>query len=240
MPKYFYEFEQRSAKWHEIRLGRVTASNAEKILTAGGKPSSQAEAYMMKLLSEWAIGESSDSDYSSRWMEHGQEQEDAAVQAFEFQMEIETRKVGFVLSDDGNMGCSPDRLVGDDAILEIKSPAPFTQLSYLLNKSVADEYFVQIQFQLMLCERERGWVSSFHPKLPPIILPIERNEEFIKKLRAATATFVDVMLRRRAELETRFGPFVRPEPKRTEEAYDWLGVSMEDVDAFVKARDAAR
>jgi YqaJ-like recombinase protein len=236
MAVYHPDFEQRSARWFEIRLGVPTASEMDRILTPGGKPSKQADAYMNRLLAEWVLGEPITSDIDTPWMEHGREYEEAAVRAFEFQTDLETSPVGFVTTDDGLIGCSPDRLVGEIGTLELKCPAPNTHIGYLLSTSVADDYRVQNQAQMWICEREKSWVSSYHPKMPPIILPIDRDEKFIAQLSSAVRTFVDVMLQRRIELETRFGPFVRPEPKRTEAVEEWLGVSMDDVDAIIAAR----
>lgn len=235
MAIYSAQFEQRSAKWYEVRLGIPTASEMDRILTPGGKASRQSEGYMNRLLAEWVLGEPIANDFDSQWMEQGRECEEAAVRAFEFQTDLETSAVGFVTTDDGLIGCSPDRLVGEIGTLELKCPAPNTHIGYLLSTSVAEDYKVQNQAQMWICEREKSWVSSYHPKLPPIILPIDRDEEFIGKLSGAVRTFVDVMLQRRVELEQRFGPFTRPEPKRTEAVEDWLKVSMEDVDVIVAA-----
>jgi YqaJ-like recombinase protein len=176
---------------------------------------------MNRLLAEWVLGEPITTEVDTPWMEHGREFEEAAVKAFEFQTDLETSPVGFVTTDDGLIGCSPDRLVGEIGTLELKCPAPNTHIGYLLSTSVADDHRVQNQAQMWICEREKSWVSSYHPKLPPIILPIDRDEEFIEKLSASVRAFVDVMLQRRIELETRFGPFTRPEPKRTEAVKDW-------------------
>lgn len=242
MAIFHNDFEQRSAAWYQIRLGIPTGSEMKRILTPGGKdgkdpkPSAQAPGYMNLLLAEWALGEPIENDFDSPWMENGREYEESAVKAFEFQTELETSPVGFVTTDDGLIGCSPDRLVADIGTLEIKCPKPNTHIGYLLSTSVADDYRVQNQSQMWICEREKSWVSSYHPRLPPVILEIPRDDEFIKKLACVVRSFVDVMLQRRVELEQKFGPFTRPEPKRTAEVEDWLGVSMEDVDMIIAAR----
>lgn len=237
MAIYHNDFEQRSEEWYRVRLGVPTASEMDRIITPTGKPSRQAEAYMNRLLAEWILGEPIENEVDTQWMEHGRDFESEAVKSFEFQTDLKTHAVGFVTTDDGRIGCSPDRLVGEIGTLELKCPKPNTHVGYLLSTSVAEDYIVQNQAQMWICEREQSWVSSYHPKLPPIILTINRDKEFIAKLGALVRGFVDQMLERRLELDRRFGPFERAQPKQqTEEAYDWLGVSMEDVDAIIAAR----
>lgn len=211
MAKYHGQFEQRSEAWFNARLGIPTASEMDRIITPGGKPSKQAEAYMNRLLAEWVLGTPIVSDYESDYMAHGREYEGAAAKAFEFQTGLKTTEIGFVTTDDGMAGASPDRLVEDNGTLELKCPAPQTHIGYMLSTSVAEDYKVQNQAQMWICEREKSWVSSYHPRLTPVILEIPRDDEFIAKLSAVVRAFVDVMLERRLELERRYGPFVRPE-----------------------------
>jgi len=216
MAIYHNYFEQRSTEWYRIRLGIPTASEMHRIVTPTGKASTQAGAYMNRLLAEWVLGEPIVSDYESDYMAHGREHEGAAAKAFEFQTGLKTTEIGFVTTDDGMAGASPDRLVEDAGTLELKCPAPQTHIGYMLSMSVAEDYKVQNQSQMWICEREKSWVSSYHPRLTPVILEIPRDDEFIAKLSAGVRTFVDVMLERRLELEKRYGPFVRPDP------YAWI------------------
>lgn len=210
MPIYHKHFEQRSAEWYRVRLGIPTASEMDRIITPGGKPSKQAVGYMNRLLAEWVLGEPLEHE-QTHWMEWGQDHEAAAVKAFEFQSGLETSEVGFVTLDNGMAGCSPDRLVGECGTLELKCPAPQTQISYLLDESVADEYMIQVQAQLWICEREKSWVASYHPKLTPVILEIPRDEDLISKIACAVNQFCDVLLQKRELLERQYGPFVRKE-----------------------------
>lgn len=211
MPIYHNYFEQRSAEWYRMRLGIPTASEMDRIITPTGKPSKQATGYMNRLLAEWVLGEPIESEYDSPYMQAGRDNEAAAVKAFEFQTGLETSEIGFVTTDDGMAGCSPDRLVSDMGTLELKCPAPHTQISYLMQESVADEYRIQVQAQLWICEREKSWVSSYHPKLPPVILEIPRDDDLISKIADAVREFCDLLLQKRESLERTFGPFVRPE-----------------------------
>jgi putative phage-type endonuclease len=217
MPIY-HEFEQRSAEWFQARLGIPTASEFDRIITPKTrKPSAQAEKYMNRLLAEWVLGEPiEEADFLNSYMDRGTELEDSAVKAFEFQAQLKTRAIGLVTTDDGLIACSPDRLVEDMGTLEIKCPSAPVHIAYLRSAgsaSVAEEYFCQIQGQLMICQLERSFLISHHPKLPPIVLQITRDDDFIRQLEAALKTFVDVMLSERQRLEHQFGPFTRPEDR---------------------------
>jgi YqaJ-like recombinase protein len=238
MAIYHKSFGQRSAEWYRIRAGIPTASCFHKIVTPTGRASGQAEKYQNYLLAEFMLGRPLDDEFQSQWMQRGEELEASAIRAYEFHRDCQTEECAFVTTDNGLIGCSPDRLVGDDGIVEMKVPSPQVHIASLLNQDMSDDHRCQIQGQLWVTERDLCDIVSFHPEMPPVIIRAERNEAYIKTLSAGVQTFVDIMLQRRFELEQRFGPFSRPEPKRKEAVEDWLGVSMDDVDAIIAARAA--
>jgi len=154
-----------SEEWLRARLGMPTASNFDRILTAKTlKFSAQSVGYMHNLLAEWALGiplQNGGTDF----MERGVALEDEAVRLYEMERDVDTQPGGFCLTDDGRTGCSPDRLVGDDGGLEIKSPAPHTHIRYLLGSPV-DDYLLQVQGSLWITGRQWWDVMSYHPDLP--------------------------------------------------------------------------
>jgi hypothetical protein len=179
--------KQGSPEWHAARLGIPTASNFGRIVTPGGKPSSQAEAYMHRLVAERLVGLPMD-DESSQWMERGQITEAQAVAYYELHRGLDTEAVGFVTTDDGAAGCSPDRLVGADGELEIKCPSAPVHVGYLLEVEPR-KYWPQIQGQLWITGRKWCDFLSYCPGLPPALVRYERDEEFIKALSGAVVTF---------------------------------------------------
>lgn len=180
---------QGTEEWLRLRAGIPTSSDFDKILTPGGKPSKSAEGYMYKLLAERLMGHPC-TEFMSRWMDRGSQMEGEAVSFYEFQRDIETVKVGFITNDAGTIGCSPDRLVGDDGLLEIKVPSEQVHMGYLLGSGSAYEaYKVQMQGQLWISGRDWNDSLSFHPELPPALLRIERDEAFIRLLAEAVETF---------------------------------------------------
>ena len=228
----YHKIDARSPEWFWMRLGMPTASEFHKIVTPGGKISAQAEGYAYVLLAEAKLGHPLDS-VETQWMTRGIELEDEAIKAYEFEVDIETDLGGFVSNDEGTYGCSPDRLVGEDGILEMKCPAPNTHMGYLLSPaSMAKEKWPQVQGQLLVTGRSWDDLMSYHPELPAVILRVERDAKYISILQTALETFVEQVRAMRAQLEEKYGPFPDLTPKR-EVVEDNLGVSDADVDAML-------
>ena len=186
----YEHLRQGSPEWARARMGIPTASSFEKILTPGGKPSKQAEAYRRHLIAEMVLGLPIDAPKTS-WMERGTEMEGEAVCFYEFERDCAVQTVGFITDDRGRYGCSPDRLISTDGLLEIKCPSPAVHVGYMLWDHVDDDYRVQLQGQLLVAERDWTDICSYHPAMPPVIVRVSRDEEFIGKLRDALERFCD-------------------------------------------------
>lgn len=183
-----HDVTQGSTEWLALRSGIPTASCFDRIITPKGRPSSQLERYMHSLLAERIMGHPV-TEYVSTWMQRGSESEAGAVAYYEGITERDTALVGFVTNDSGTIGASPDRLVGDDGLLEIKVPREHTHVSYLLTKSVDAEYYPQVQGQLWIAERRWLDIMSYHPEMPPALIRVERDEAFIRMLASAVGEF---------------------------------------------------
>lgn len=195
---------QGSEAWRLLRMGVPTASEFSRILTPGGKPSKSAEPYMCELLGELLMARPMEAP-TYPWMQRGHDLEEDAANWYALQCDVETKVVGFCTTDDGSIGASPDRLVGEDGLLEIKCPAPDTHVRYLLfpQKGVDDAYKVQVLGQLYVTERKWCDVVSYHPELPSVIVRVERDEEYIAKLDAVLKAFCEQLSEAKAELERR-------------------------------------
>lgn len=190
-----YRVEQGSSAWYRLRLGRPTASNFHKIITPKGAPSKSAVNYLYRLVAERLLNESQDDEIGYvKWVAQGKEREPYAVQQFEFVNELKLEPGGFITSDDGRIGCSPDRLFpGHAAILEIKSPAPWTQLRYLC-EGTEEDYIAQVQGQLLVADEiECVHFYSYHPQTPPFHKITMPDRAFIGTLRSALDSFCDVL-----------------------------------------------
>jgi hypothetical protein len=188
-----HNVEQGSGDWQKLRLGIPTASMFHKIVTGTGKLSKQARGYAYFLVAEKLLNESLDSLDHLEWIGRGKELEPQAVKLYEFQNDVETAPIGFITSDDGRVGCTPDRLiVGKEAALELKCPAPHTHVGYLLDGFGLD-YVPQAQGQLLVGEFDFVDRYSYHPRMPPVLCRTYRDSAYIGTLADALDEFCDML-----------------------------------------------
>jgi hypothetical protein len=203
----FYPVAPRSEEWFKLRLGLVTSSDFHRVMTPKTRVlSKQADGLLYRLLGEWLTGEQVE-NFESEYMVRGVELEDQAISAFEMLTDTETQPGGFFTDDAGLMGCSPDRLIGDDGDLEIKAPLIQTQIRYALEGTIDEDYMCQLQGRLLITGRQYVEIFAYHPRLSIPPLRVKRNEEFIANLRSVLGAFIDGMLQKRLILEQRYGPF---------------------------------
>lgn len=194
--------DQRSPEWFKARLGIPTASNFDKILTASGSPSSQAQSYLCRLLCERIFERSFEEYVDNKWMRHGRETEDEAAKEFEAVSNERVEGVGFIPGEDGRWGCSPDRLiVGKNAALEIKCPSPWKHLEYFVY-GPGKEYKSQVQGQMFVGGYDFVYFFSYFPGMPYVLVKIERDEDYIEKLRVALTVFSQHLEKKANEMLT--------------------------------------
>jgi len=191
MPVLHDHIEQGTEEWLRIRLGVATASNFDRLLTPTGRPSSQIEAFAGQLAAEEISGELEETP-TTYWMKRGIDMEPRARAYYELETGHEVSSIGFVTTDCGRIGCSPDGIVkgsgtrtGDAFGLEIKCPSPGMHVSYLAAGRVPDKYVPQVQGSMFVTGLERWDFVSFHPSLPKLIVRVDRDEAYIAKLEAA-------------------------------------------------------
>jgi hypothetical protein len=178
-----HDFAQNSPEWIEAHRGVITASSFSKILTAKTmKLSKSAEEIEHKIIAEILTDDETGEFFGNQWTERGHELEPDAVAMYEMLKDVETTPVGFITTDDGLIGCSPDRLIGEDGGLEIKCLSAHKHIEMLVNKSIDEEHKPQVQGCLMVTERKWWDVMAYHPQLPPSIVRVVRDEEYIEKL----------------------------------------------------------
>ena len=184
MMEIFEDLEQNSDAGRACRAGIPTASCFSQIL-AKGQGKTRA-AYMRRLAAEIITGEPLES-FTSAAMERGHALEDDARQLYAFMHDVEPKHVGFIRND--RKGCSPDSLINDNALLEIK-----TQRGDLLIETIQKDEFpschvAQVQGQLWIAEREYCDLLVYWPGLPPFIKRAYRDEKFISELSRAMSDF---------------------------------------------------
>lgn len=188
--------EQGSDLWKQLRLGHVTASNMADVMAKGKYGESEARRkYKVRLVAERMTNQSQDS-YSNAAMEWGIEQEQFAAMAYEVKTNTLLDKTGFWPHETiAWLGVSPDRLVGNDGLVEIKCPNTTTHIDYILDDQVPAKYHKQIQCQLWVTGRQWCDFVSYDPRLPlENQLFIKRaypEKEFIAEMEAETLKFLD-------------------------------------------------
>jgi hypothetical protein len=182
--------QQGSDAWLRVRMGIPTASQFDRILTSKTrKPSASQAKYLCELLAERVLGQPID-NATTEFMHRGSMLEERAVGYYEFTTGLATESVGFITDDDGRWGCSPDRLVGERGMLEVKCLAAQNHMGALLGM-FDDEYVSQCQGQLWVAGRD--WVDNlfWSPSMPARIVRFHRDDEHIDTLSEAVRSFCD-------------------------------------------------
>ena len=206
--KIIKDIEQGSQEWIKLRLGKITASNFNKVITRGGEYSKQSDDLALKLASEIYLNYV-DESYSNVHMQRGTKLEPDARSAYcqhkflNIEEEYENvEEITFIDCD--NYGYSPDGLIGEDGLLEIKCPTALVHFGYILDDKIPDAYYQQCQGGLMVSERK--WIDfvSYHPDVDEdkrlFIKRCYRDEEYIEKLKIN----IDKTIKKRNEILLKF------------------------------------
>jgi len=187
--------EQRSEAWFESRRGKVTASRVADVVakTKSGYSASRAN-YMAQLVVERMTNKQAES-YSNAAMEWGNEQEPLARAAYEAEVDVLVEEVGMIDHPKVEMsGASPDGLVGDDGLVEIKCPTTATHIDTLMGEQAPKKYYDQMQWQMACTGRKWCDFVSFDPRMPEglqlFVKRVERDDEYIAMLESEVATFL--------------------------------------------------
>jgi putative phage-type endonuclease len=181
--------EQGTPEWQALRVGKLTASRvADMLATVKTGESMSRKNLRADLIAERLTGNKTDS-YTNSAMNWGVETEPQARAAYEVFSYNFVDQVAFVDHPTiANFGCSPDGLVGDDGLIEIKCPNTSTHLEYLETRKPPTKYMTQMMSQMAVTSRRWcDWVS-FDPRLPDglklLVVRIERDDEMIAKIEA--------------------------------------------------------
>jgi hypothetical protein len=180
--------EQGTEGWFRARMGMPTASEFATVMASGrsGGESKTRRTYMLKLAGEILTGEPME-NYSNAHMERGKIMEDEARGTYALLHDADPQRVGFIVN--GPKGCSPDSLLGNDGMLEVKTKLPHLALDCLLKGEFPAEHVAQCQGALWVAEREWIDIAVYWPKLPLFVKRAYRDEIYIKKLSDAVDEF---------------------------------------------------
>jgi putative phage-type endonuclease len=204
------EIIQGSPEWFAVRLGKVTASRVNDVIakTKTGWGASRAN-YAAELIAERLTGKATEG-FTNAAMQWGTDCEPDARRAYEFRTDAEVVQVGFASHPTIAMsGCSPDGLVGERGLVEIKCPNTATHLDTLLNQEVPGKYVTQMMWQ-MACTG-RAWCDfvSFDPRLPEsmrlFVKRVPRNDLRISELETLVTEFLAEIEQRITVLQRLYG-----------------------------------
>lgn len=182
--------DQGTPEWFRVRMGIPTMSEAGTILAKGkdGGASLTRKKYLHQLAAEIITGEVGES-YRNGYMDRGHLQEPEARQLYAFAHGVEPELVGFIRS--GQKGCSPDALIGNDGMLEIKTRLGHLQVELLLADRFPLEHRPQVQGCIWVAEREWCDLAVYSPGLPLFVRREYREDGYIANLAGAVNRFND-------------------------------------------------
>jgi putative phage-type endonuclease len=198
---------QGSPEWLAGRAGRVTASMISAVLmkpeTAGFRD------YQAQLVAEILTGKPQGSSFTNEHMQFGTETEPLARSAYEAETGFSVDEVGLCIHPTiDRAGASPDGLVSNSGLVEIKCPKVATHLAYLIAGVVPAGYKNQMMWQMACCERDWCDFVSFRPDLPEhlqlFLIRFHRDQKEIDKLETAVNAFlatVDEMIKKLKEIK---------------------------------------
>ena len=195
--------EQGSESWYQARLGIPTASEFKTLLgiKKDARDKATRRTYMHKLAGEIITGNPME-NYVNDHMARGKEMEGEARDYYAFGSESAVQQVGFIRR--GKTGCSPDSIVGDNGLLEIKTKLPHLLIDCLLADDFPPEHKAQCQGALWIAEREWVDIVCYWPAMPTFVKRAYRDEHYIGALSAAVDQFNDELAELVSKLTTKY------------------------------------
>jgi putative phage-type endonuclease len=204
------EILQGTDAWKQLRLGKVTASRVADIIakTKTGHSALRAN-YAAQLIAERLTGTVAES-FTNAAMQHGTETEPEARNAYCFYQGVTVKEVAFVPHPAiDQAGCSPDGLVDDDGMVEIKCPNTATHMDTLLGQAVPAKYETQMQFQMACTGRKWCDFVSYDPRMPEnmrlFIKRLPRDDKRISELETEIAGFLLELAVKLSQLNSLYG-----------------------------------
>lgn len=202
--------EQRTDEWFSARLGCVTASRTADVMskTKSGDSARRAN-YMAQLITERLTGQVSES-FTSAAMQWGTDTEPQARAAYEFYTGESVEETGFVTHPTiAYFGASPDGLVGDAGLIEIKCPNTATHIDTLLAEKVPTKYVTQMHVQMICTGRDWCDFVSYDPRLPPDMSfwmqRVDRNDDLCDQIETEVSKFLEELDSKITNLRDRVG-----------------------------------
>lgn len=184
-PIYHWDIEQNTPEWFNIRKGRMTGSNAQAIGN-NGKGLDTLCYYTMSL----KYSSAEPDNYTNEHLERGKQLEDQACELYSLENSANLRKIGFISIGD-YIGVSPDRLLEDKGLLEIKCPDDKNYFKILIKgwEEIDTAYEWQCQMQMLVTNRDYCILKYYNPNfvISSKIFEIKADKEKFEQLEIGLA-----------------------------------------------------
>lgn len=197
-----HDLEQGTDEWLRKRSTIPTASEFSKIITGGGKASSQADAYAKACALAEVTGHVP-ANFTSSSMSRGHELEPSARALYQLMTGNKVAQVGMVYANElKRYSCSPDSLIfNEDGTLkkglEIKCPEIDNHIDYCLKGGLPTAYVPQVQGSMWVCGCDEWDFMSYHPDAKPLIITVKKDllyhrdlERYMKEFQRIKARYV--------------------------------------------------
>jgi len=207
---------QNSVEWLEARAGIPTASEFDALITPKWeirKGQGPATYLSKKLAERWLGGPLA--GFGSFAADQGQILQEECIPWYEFEFNTKVDRVGFITTDDGSAGCSPDGLLEGDMGLEVKCLQPPHHCECLLDGELPSDFAAQVHGSMWVTGFKQWKFVAYRRRFPPLILTVQRDEEIISKIETAVVLFTDRLNRayeRLVELNGGVAPVRPPKP----------------------------
>jgi putative phage-type endonuclease len=196
LPDNYLNVDQGTPEWLAARTGQVTASRVKDVVgkLKNGKESAARASYKLEMLSEILTGKAVE-HFVSMAMDFGSENEPLARACYEIEKGVEVERIGYVKHPAiERAGASPDGLVGDDGLVEIKVPNTTTHLQYLIAEEVPSDYIPQMMWQMACTGRQWCDFVSYDPRLPSdfglFVIRLHRDDKQIGEMEREVERFI--------------------------------------------------
>lgn len=178
--KIYNEIEQGTPEWFSIRKGKATASHAQAI----GNNGKGLETYINEVVSEY-FSSAEKEQYSNIHTERGNELEPVARSMYELMNNVEVEQIGFCEYNEF-VGGSPDGLIGEEGMIEIKCPDDKTYFNVLMEEKIDSAYDWQCQMNMLILERKYCDLIFYNPNFEKSMMifrlvPDEKMQEDLKE-----------------------------------------------------------
>jgi putative phage-type endonuclease len=201
---------QGTREWHQARLGKLTASRIADMMakTKTGYGASRKN-YTAELVIQRLTGTVPET-YTNAAMQWGTDHEPQARDLYAMINDVEVREVGLALHPRlSEAAASPDGLVSEDGLVEIKCPNSATHIETLLTEKVPQKYQLQMQFQMACTERQWCDYISYDPRMPTGMVMwtkrVERDDRLISDIENEAIKFLREVDEQVEALRKKFG-----------------------------------